>query len=178
MPGGSADRIVDPDVVKSIIGTADLREGMCAHRDPMIWSGEWCDMSGGSKAARALRWGKMRKAVGLCRACPVLDACEKQLQAFEDAGCRVTGVMAARQWGQPREEDQVVECRSCYRPMHIRPRGIPAPPVPEGHALSQCRGLCSTCYSRAKKDGTLDQIAEPPRPGNHRATTQRKEVAA
>lgn len=178
MPGTPAGKIIDPDVVKSILGDTDLRGGVCATSDPLIWSGEWCDMAGGSKAARQVRWKKMRKAVRLCKTCPILADCEKQLKAFEDAGCRVTGVMAARQWGQRSEEDRITECRMCHRPMHPRVHGVAAPVVPDGHVIVQCRGLCATCYSRAKKAGTLDQTATPSHPGNHRGKTLTEGTAA
>ncbi|MFR4190547.1 MAG: hypothetical protein ACLT2I_11455, partial [Corynebacterium variabile] len=101
MPGTPAGKIIDPDVVKSILGNTDLRGGVCATSDPLIWSGEWCNMSVRTKADRQARWERTRRAVRLCKTCPILAECEKQLKAFEDAGCRVDGVMAGRQWGQP-----------------------------------------------------------------------------
>lgn len=168
----------DPEVVASILGSHDLRAGLCARMNPTIWSGEWCDTAArGEKAREELRNTRGR-AVALCKVCPVLAACEAQLVEFEDANCRVTGVMAARMYGQRPAAERVVTCHGCHRTMHIRPHGVPAPILPEGHVLSQCRGLCSTCYSAAKKAGTLDQIADPPRPGNHRSTQHAKGTAA
>lgn len=155
MPGGSAGKIIDPDVVKSIIGTADLREGICSRRDPEIWSGEWCSQPGQGEKAKQIRTNNRARAVALCNMCPVLAQCEQQLQAFEAAGCRVIGIMAGRAWETGKSEfarayghSEDEPCMSCGRIMHQRPRQGVVPDLPDGHAWFRGQHLCRRCYAR------------------------------
>ncbi|MCI1256563.1 MAG: hypothetical protein LKG15_07745 [Corynebacterium provencense] len=144
-----------------LIGTEDLRQGICHHATPTIWSGPWFDRNptAGSTSKQTDYSTAMKRAVSICSHCPVLASCERQLTAFEKDGKPVHGIMAGRRYG----EHPVGECRNCGRPMHrtTNRKGTQQSHLPDGHAYFASRGLCRSCYKTDWKNRHAQSTTDP-----------------
>lgn len=155
-------------MIADIVGDEDLTAGTCAgHDDPTIWTGDWVSQAGQGAAAVKIRQDARARAVALCHTCPVLEACERQLQAFEAVRRPVFGIMAGRRYRQPRlppgrpAGSHPTECLGCGRHMHTRPWKKPRPEIPDGDVFHRAKNLCDRCHrARCRNNHPV-----PPRKG-------------
>lgn len=91
------------------------------------------------------------KARAMCHQCPVLDACEQRLVAYEEAGVRIGGVVAGRysivRAPGPKSGEEQSQCIACAAPLVIRGRMTQSADA-RRHAGE---GLCELCWPRMNR---------------------------
>jgi hypothetical protein len=148
--------------LRSLVGSEDLIGGLCQTMDPDIWLGEWCDIRRTSDESRAERARHVERAARLCRVCPVLAACSRQLELFEAKNQPVTGVMAGREFTPQISIEKRLRglCRNCGRPMVAQIAMLGRrPPLPDGLVYVGGHGRCQSCASKYR-DGKLKTTTE------------------
>lgn len=113
----------------------------------------WDTKADGETTVDAMK-ERNQKAMVLCQACPLLDACEAMLSDHEKQSIAISGVVAGRYCDVPQgavtqgAEPRQVTCRGCHEPMqpqHLAPRRRKKRLSVRIH---RGEGLCDWCYPR------------------------------
>lgn len=138
-----------------VVGTCQRRSMAATATRPSLW-----DTKGDGETTVDVMRQRNQKAMVLCQACPLLEACEAMLSDHEKRGIAISGVVAGRysdvpvhtssQGAEPRQRT----CRGCHE--QIQPQCLA--PGPRSHRKKKLsvhihvgEGLCQWCHPQISR---------------------------
>lgn len=135
-----------------VVGACQRRSMAATRTRPSLW-----DTKVPSETTVDVMRQRNQKAMVLCQACPLLDACEAMLADHEKQGIAISGVVAGRYSDVPvhpsnrSAEPRQIACRGCQEqmlPQYVSPY-CKQPNRPERRHVGE--GLCDWCYPQISR---------------------------
>lgn len=135
-----------------VVGACQRRSMAATRTRPSLW-----DTKAPSETTVEPMRQRNQKAMILCQACPLLEACEAMLADHEKQGVAISGVVAGRYSDVPVHpsnrgaEPRQITCRGCHEqmlPQYVSPYTKQKNP-PERHHVGE--GLCDWCYPQISR---------------------------